>query len=168
MSTPVALLEVLLVRELRTFAAEIESFPDDAIVWATVPGVNNSAANLALHVCGNLQYYVGAVLGGTDYVRHREVEFGRRSGSRAEIVGEIEATVRVLRTVLPTLDVSVLARDYPEVVGGRVIETGVFLTHLCVHLAMHLGQAGYLRRMLTGEARSTTPVPLGVLGRASS
>jgi hypothetical protein len=168
MPTTAAHLDVLLVRELRTFAAEIESFPDDVMVWATVPGVSNSAGNLALHVCGNLQHYVGVVLGGTSYVRDRDLEFGRRTGTRSEIVREIESTARVVHAVLPTLDGAVLARDYPEVVAGRVIETGVFLTHLCAHLAMHLGQAGYLRRMLTGEARSTTPVPLSVLGRASS
>ena len=28
--------------------------------WQTVPGVTNSAANLALHVAGNLQYFIGA------------------------------------------------------------------------------------------------------------
>lgn len=168
MSTSAAHLEILLARELRTFASEIELFPDDATVWATVPGIHNSAGNLALHVCGNLQHYVGVVLGGTAYERHRDLEFSRRKGTRAEIVGEIESTVRVVRAVIPTLDVATLARDYPEVVAGRVIETSVFLTHLCAHLALHLGQAGYLRRMLTGDARSTIPVPLSVLGRAST
>lgn len=168
MPTTAAHLEVLLVRELRTFASEIEAFPDDVMVWATVPGISNSAGNLALHVCGNLQHYVGTVLGGTAYVRHRDLEFSRRTGTRAEIVSEIEATVRVVHAVLPTLDAVALARDYPEVLAGRLIETGVFLSHLATHLAMHLGQAGYLRRMLTGESRSTTPVPLGALGRASS
>jgi hypothetical protein len=35
--------------------------------------------------------------------------------------------------------------------------------HLAVHLAFHLGQAGYLRRALTGDARSSGPVSLRAL-----
>ena len=55
----------LLVRELEGLRREIALFPDDASIWRTVPGVTNSAANLALHVAGNLQHFVGRVLGGT-------------------------------------------------------------------------------------------------------
>lgn len=83
----------LLVRELEGFGRELELFPDDESIWRTVPGVANSAANLALHVAGNLQYYVGAVLDGTGYVRDREAEFGRRSGSRSGVAREISASV---------------------------------------------------------------------------
>ena len=32
--------------------------------------------------------------------------------------------------------------------------------HLCSHAAFHLGQAGYVRRAVTGDARSSRPVPL--------
>lgn len=82
-------LRVLLVRELKAFEREVEMFPDDELVWKTVPGVTNSAGNLALHVCGNLQHFVGRVLGDTNYVRDRELEFSRSSGSRAELAREI-------------------------------------------------------------------------------
>jgi len=41
--------------------------------------------------------------------------------------------------------------------------TRMFLLHLCAHAAFHLGQAGYLRRVLTGENRSSAAVPLGPL-----
>ncbi len=161
-------LHPLLVRELRTFKEEIELFPDDISVWQTVPGITNSVANLALHVCGNLQHYVGRVLGETEYVRHRDVEFSRRSGTRAELLAEIDRTIDVIDQVLPLLDDARLGRDYPEVFGDRIVETGLFLTHLSVHLGMHLGQAGYLRRALTKDGRSTTPVPLSAIGRTSS
>ena len=92
-----------MVRELEGLKREIALFPDDASVWQTVPGVTNSAGNLALHVAGNLQYFIGGVLGGTGYVRNRELEFGRRSGTRAEIAAELDAAIRVVRDVLPGL-----------------------------------------------------------------
>ena len=40
-------------------------------------------------------------------------------------------------------------------VGGLQPATGRFLVHLASHLAFHLGQAGYLRRALTGDATTT-------------
>ncbi len=71
----------LLVRELEGFRRELAMFPEEGGMWDTVPGVANSAANLALHVAGGLQYLIGSVLGHTGYVRDREAEFNRRRGA---------------------------------------------------------------------------------------
>lgn len=147
-------LRLLYVRELRTFEREIALFPDDESMWKTTPGVTNSAANLGWHVCGNLQHFVGRNLGGTDYVRHRELEFTRRAGSRAELVRELRKTADVVEQVLPTLPDDSLGRPYVEAVAGITLETGLFLLHLGAHLAFHLGQAGYLRRILTGDTQT--------------
>lgn len=156
-------LTVLFVRELRSFERELEMFPDDELVWKTMPGVTNSAGNLTAHVCGNLQHFVGRVLGQTTYVRNRDLEFSRSSGSRAELVGEIRATIAVVEKVLSTVDEATLARDYPEAVGGVTVSTRLFLLHLEAHLAHHLGQAGYLRRILTGDSRSSGPIGMKAL-----
>jgi hypothetical protein len=161
------MLRTLIVRELLAFEREIEMFPDDGLVWATVPGVSNSAGNLAVHVCGNLQHFVGHVLGGSTYVRNREDEFGRRSGTRAELVRDIRTTIAVVERVLPTLGPEVLARAFPEQVGGFTMQTDRFLWHLSAHLAFHLGQAGYLRRVITADNRSSGPVPLAPLASLS-
>ncbi len=83
----------LIARELSGFAREIELFPDDDQIWQTVPGISNSAGTLTLHVCGNLQHFVGAVLGGSPYVRDRENEFAARGLSRAHLLAEIERTL---------------------------------------------------------------------------
>jgi uncharacterized damage-inducible protein DinB len=40
---------------------------------------------------------------------------------------------------------------------------GLFLLHLCTHLAHHLGQAGYLRRVITRDNQSSEPVSLQIL-----
>jgi DinB superfamily len=149
-----------LVRELEGLKRELALFPDDASAWTTVPGITNSAANLALHLAGNLQYYIGGVLGGTGYVRNREAEFGRRSGPRGEIIAEIDAAIRVVRDVLPSLPQDRLDAPLGEPVMGLTFRTGAFLLHLCVHAGFHLGQAGYLRRALTGNAASSGPIPL--------
>src|SRR5688500_546355 len=147
-------LQTLLVRELNGFAKEIEMFPDDELMWTTMPGVTNSAANLGWHVCGNLQHFVGAVLGGTGYVRNREAEFGKRSGSRAQLVEELQKTIAIIERVLPGVSDEALARDFPIPLHDLTLRTDRFLLHLLAHLAHHLGQAGSLRRMLTGGGSS--------------
>jgi uncharacterized damage-inducible protein DinB len=146
-------LQRLLVRDLQTFQRELDLFPDEESVWRTLPGVSNSAGTLVLHACGNLRHFIGAVLGGTGYVRDREAEFRRREVPRAELAAEIGRTIVEVRDTLATLDPATLERPYPQVVAGQTLPTGRFLLHLATHLAYHLGQAGYLRRLLTGEDR---------------
>src|SRR5215831_3466122 len=111
--SPAADLERFLLREIEGFARELAMFPDDDAVWRTVPGVTNSAGNLALHVAGNLQHFFGTVLGGTGYVRNRELEFGRRSGPRENIYAELDAAVAVVRKVLPSISNDRLEQDFP-------------------------------------------------------
>ena len=154
-------LTTLLVRELKTFARELDLYPDDASVWMTTPGITNSAGNLALHVAGNLQHFIGGVLGGTGYVRNRELEFSRASGTRAEIKAELDAAIVAVTKTLHGLSADILASVYPaSPVPGKEIGTALFLQHLCSHASFHLGQAGYVRRVVTAEAKSAGPVSL--------
>ncbi len=157
-------LATLLVRELHAFGRELDLFPDDETAWKTAPGITNSAANLALHVAGNLQHFVGTILGATGYVRQRDLEFSRSSGTRAEVKSELNAAIGVVQQVLPTLSAEALARPYPlTMVPDLEMTTALFLQHLCSHAAFHLGQAGYLRRTLTADQRSAGPVSLSDL-----
>ena len=155
-------LAILLERELATFERELDLFPDDESLWKTVPGMPNTPGNLALHVAGNLQHYVGAVLGGTGYVRNRPLEFSRR-GTRAEVAAELRGAARAVRDVLPALTDEKFRAMYPEKLNDLSLRTDRFLTHLCAHAAYHLGQASTLRRVITGENRSSGPVPLAAL-----
>jgi len=153
----------LLTRELDAFAREVELFPDDDTLWRTVPGVTNSAGNLALHACGNLKHFVGAVLGGTGYVRDRPAEFATRAGRREDVARQLRETAGIVAGVLSRVPESALAAPYPEPHDGVQLPCGRFLLHLCTHLAFHLGQAGYLRRALTGDARPSGAIALRAL-----
>ena len=163
MSTLSSLLTTQMVRELQTFIKEIEAFPSDDSVWHTRRGVTNSAGNLALHVCGNLQDFVGRVLGGTAYVRNRELEFSQREGTRASLVANLNATIDVIKATLPEVTDETMAADYPMQLAGKTLNTATFLIHLGAHLAFHLGQAGYLRRIITGDNTSTNPLPVAAI-----
>jgi hypothetical protein len=79
------------------------------------------------------------------------------------LLADIGSAREIVTQVVPRLTDSDLLRPYPEEIGGGRVVTGLFLTHLCAHLAFHLGQAGYLRRVLTGDPHSTSPLPLAPL-----
>lgn len=164
MSLP-AILQTQITRELEGFVREIEAFPDDSSVWRVAPGVTNSAGTLALHVCGNLQHFVGRVLGGSSYVRNREREFSHRGASRAELVAELRTAGAAVSDALSRLQSTQLDGDYPEQLAGHTLNTAQFLVHLAAHLAFHLGQAGYLRRIVTGDNTSVGPLPISAIGR---
>lgn len=155
-----ASLERVLLRDVAALQREVELFPDEAALWRTLPGVTNSAGTLALHIAGNLQHYFGAVLGGSGYRRDRPAEFARRDVPRGVLLAELDRGAEAVRATLPRLDEAVLAADYPETVGGVTIATERFLLHLATHLAFHLGQAGYLRRVLTGDETTSKAVAI--------
>lgn len=155
---------VLFRRDLRCFAREVALFPDDATLWRTLPGIANSAGNLALHVAGNLRHFGGTVVGRTGYVRDRDREFALREGTRAMLIAELKAAAIEVEVGLKALTAETLSAPYPLAVGGIHPATGRWLVHLVAHLAFHLGQAGYLRRALTGEAGATRGMDPGELG----
>jgi hypothetical protein len=158
----------LLIRELSAFSRELDLFPDEALIWATAPGISNPAGTLVLHVCGNLQYYIGAVLGNTGYLRNRGLEFSARDVPRAVLKATLEKTADVVGAVLAGLPDESLAAEYPDVLGGPRMPTGLFLGQLTSHLALHLGQVGYLRRILTGANESSGALALRELSGAGT
>jgi hypothetical protein len=152
----------LLLRELAAFRREIEQFDDDDTMWGTLPGITNSAGNLTLHVCGGLLHFVGAVFGQTGYQRDRDAEFASRNQTREDVCAVIDTTMHVVDRTLTELDAGVLDRPISTPLGQDV-RTGIFLLHLATHASFHLGQAGYLRRVLTGKGTSVAPVALAPL-----
>ncbi len=157
---------VMLVRDLATFAREVALFPDDEALWRALPGVTNSCGNLALHVAGNLQHFVGARLGGTHYVRDRNREFSQASGTRTDVIAELERTGAIVDETLGELDAARLDEAYPDPVGGVHLNTQAFLLHLAVHVGFHLGQADYLRRTLLRDNRTAATMSLTELRAA--
>ena len=157
-------IQALLVRDLEGLQREVQLFPDDDLLWATRAGVTNSAGNLALHIAGNLRYFIGQTLGGLSYHRDRDAEFGRRTGSRTDVVEEVGRALTAVREVLPRVTDAQLDAPFEAHAGVRPT-TRRFLLHLCTHTAFHVGQVGYLRRIVTGDPRSTDTVSAARLAK---
>jgi hypothetical protein len=157
----------VILRDLESLCVQLNGYQDERDIWKLVPGVTNSAGTLALHLAGNLQHYIGAQLGRTAYVRDREAEFDTRDVPRAELLQRIEDARRAVQVGLREIRDETLDEEYPLEVGGVRPGTGLFLLHLATHLAYHLGQVDYHRRVVTGETSlaGMQSVPALALGR---
>ncbi len=145
-------LAAIYARELTTLRLEVEAYPSDADLWKLAPGIANSGGTLALHLAGNLQHFIGAILGGTGYRRNRDAEFGDRDVPRAVVLQRLDAAIQVVPKTVAELGPEVLDADYPDSVAGVRLNTADFLLHLASHLSYHLGQLDYHRRLVTGGA----------------
>ncbi|MBC7925757.1 MAG: DinB family protein [Bryobacteraceae bacterium] len=136
-------------RDLTRLLHEIEAFPGSAELWTVLPGVTNSAGNLALHLEGNLRDFIGRQLGRIPYARQREEEFRVPDSPPKDLVSRIAEVRDLIPQVVAELSEADLQATYPQEVFGAPISTQHFLVHLNGHLTYHLGQINYLRRILT-------------------
>lgn len=141
----------VLARDLKTAKRELEAYEDEGDIWALPPGIANSAGTLALHLAGNVQHFVGSVLGKSGYVRNREAEFSRRDVPRPELLRELEQAIEAANQTLPGLPSEALETTFPVPLGKTTVNGADFLLHLTAHLAYHLGQMDYHRRFVTGQ-----------------
>ncbi len=145
-------LRVMIIRDLRSVERQIAAYPDDESPWRIAPGIANPGGNLVLHISGNLRHFIGAILGGSGYVRDRDAEFAVRGLSRDALSAEITATIAELDPAFDRITQETLEAAYPLPIRDRRLGTADFLLHLAVHLGYHLGQLDYHRRMLTANA----------------
>jgi uncharacterized damage-inducible protein DinB len=154
----IAILRTMLRRDIAGVRREVEAYPDDDSLWKPVPGVPNMGGTLALHIAGNLRHFFGAILAKDGFVRDRDAEFARRNVSRAEILNGLDDALASVEKTLKNMDDLDLQLPYPEQIAKRKVNTGVFLTHLMVHLGYHLGQLDYHRRAATKDERGIDAV----------
>src|SRR3970282_1600568 len=142
-------LKTLFSRDLLRLKSEIELYQNENDIWRSEKGITNSAGNLCLHLIGNLNTYIGSVFGKTNYVRNRELEFSLKDVPKSELIKKIEETTKVVNDALNQVSEDELKMDFPLLVFREKTTTEFMLIHLTTHLAYHLGQINYHRRLLT-------------------
>ena len=162
----ISYLSTVIARDLRGLRREIEAYPDDASLWRTVPTIPNAAGTLVLHLSGNLQYFIGAQLGNTGYVRDREAEFAQRDVPRAELLRHLDAAQRVVTTTMAQLTDAGCDAMYPVPIANKRVKTADMLIHLATHLTYHLGQIDYHRRAIAGVGKGVGAVSPAELASA--
>ena len=140
-------LKSLFNRDLNQLKIEIESYQDESQLWVIDKNISNSGGNLCLHLIGNINTYIGAEIGKTGYIRNRPLEFSLKDIPKSELINKIEQTILVVNKALDSLTEADLETIYPQIVFEKEMTTGFFLVHLSTHLAYHLGQINYHRRL---------------------
>ncbi|HEY8917233.1 MAG TPA: DinB family protein [Chitinophaga sp.] len=144
----IQVLKQLFQRDLNKLQQEISAYQSEQQLWVVEKNIPNSAGNLCLHLVGNIQHFIGKVLGGTDFVRDRPSEFALKNVPKAALIKQVEETMAVVDAALDKLTEEDLEKEYPIVVFEEKTSTGYLLIHLAMHLDYHLGQINYHRRLL--------------------
>ena len=111
-------------------------------VWWRANASSNSAANLLLHLAGNVRQWIVSGVGGEPDVRHRDAEFAATEATQGagadELVATLDAACADAVRVLDRVGVEALLES--RMIQGR--ETTVFsaVYHVVEHFAGHTGQ----------------------------
>ena len=138
----------LFERDLDKLAAELNKYQQEKNLWEIRRDIKNPAGNLCLHLCGNLQHYIGHGIGHSSYVRDRDREFAARGLSRAELLKEVDTTKKAVLDALRGMDPALLPAEYPLPVFDYPMTHVYFIIHLLSHFGYHLGQINYHRRLI--------------------
>lgn len=138
----------LFKRDLTKLIDELDLYKDESNLWKQEGLVSNSAGNLCLHLVGNLNHFIGATLGNTGYVRQRDLEFANKNVPVSDMKNQVEETITMVEKTLSKLTEVDLQAEYRRNPFEDYMTTEYFLTHLALHLAYHLGQINYHRRLL--------------------
>jgi len=141
-------LNKLFKRDLNKLKEEIKLYSNESNLWIVDKDVLNSGGNLCLHLVGNLNHFIGAEIGKTNYIRQRDLEFSLKNVPRTELIQQIDDVILVIETVLHTLTNEDLQKEYSRRVFEDTMTVEYFLVHLSMHLGDHLGQINYHRRLL--------------------
>jgi hypothetical protein len=126
---------------------EIMQYPSEESIWEVHGKVKNPSGNLCLHLCGNLNHFIGAILSNNGYIRNREAEFTLSGINKAGLLKQIESTQKMISVYFASTDPSIFDKIFPDTTFGQDKTTEWVLIHLLNHFNYHLGQINYKRRL---------------------
>jgi len=134
--------------ELSKLKTEIELYENEKNIWICNKNIANSGGNLCLHLIGNLNHFIGHVLGKTNYVRNRDLEFSQKDVLKKHLIDSIDETIYVLNITINNLMDDDLQKEYPDSKFENKETIEFLLIYLLGHLTYHIGQINYHRRLL--------------------
>ncbi len=141
-------LKKLFDRDLDKLKNELSNYKEEKSLWIVKKNISNSAGNLALHIIGNLNHFIGGAIGENGYVRDREAEFSKNDVPVSDLLQNIDEVKTTIYNTLEGISEEELLENFPINVFGYEMTTLFFLMHLHSHLTYHLGQINYHRRLI--------------------
>lgn len=140
--------KLLYITFLNSLKDEISLYNNEDNIWKLYGGISNTPGNLCLHICGNLNHFFGAIIGNTGYIRERELEFSKKNVSREELLKGVEDTKKMIEDIFDGLNPDDINKIYPIDKFGKNVTYDFIFSRLVSHLAYHVGQINYHRRIL--------------------
>jgi hypothetical protein len=135
-------------RDIRKLIDEVILYKSEQNLWKIESAIHNSAGNLCLHLIGNLNHFIGAVIGKTGYIRNRDNEFILKGIKREQIIADLESTIETIKTSFDKLSEKDFEKEFPAEKQGKIVSIAYMMLHLLTHFNYHLGQINYHRRLL--------------------
>ena len=112
--------------------------------WAKPFAFGNSFGHLVLHLTGNLNYYIGAQIAGTGYVRDRPVEFSDATRpSKAEVLKKFDQAIEMVITTINSQSAGDWSKEYTGT-GADAHNRMEMILQCATHLHHHIGQIMYI------------------------
>jgi uncharacterized damage-inducible protein DinB len=112
--------------------------------WAKPFPFGNSFGHLVLHLTGNLNYYIGAQIAGTGYVRNRPLEFSDTTRQpKAEVLKKFDQAIDVVVDAINNQSAEDWSKKYAAV-GAEAHDRFEIVLQCATHLHHHMGQMLYL------------------------
>jgi uncharacterized damage-inducible protein DinB len=124
----------------------------EAQFWVKPFTFGNSFGHLVLHLTGNLNYYIGAQIANTGYVRDREREFTERSRlSKAEVLQRLADVIAIVLATVDKQSPEDWSAEYSAVRTDCSNRLDIFV-QCATHMRHHIGQMTYLASELERQA----------------
>lgn len=112
--------------------------------WTKPFSFGNSFGHLVLHLTGNLNYYIGAQIAGTGYVRDRPLEFSDATRpSKAEVLKKFDQAIEMVLATIKKQSEEDWLKAYTAT-GVTARDRFDIVFQCATHLHHHLGQMMYL------------------------
>jgi Protein of unknown function (DUF1572) len=117
----------------------------DEQFWCKPFPFGNSIGHLVLHLTGNLNYYIGAQIARTGYVRNRELEFtDKRHLPKAEVLEEFDRAIKLVLETVGAQSALDWCSFYHAIGAHNVVDRFHMVLRCAAHLDHHVGQMIYL------------------------
>ena len=116
-------------------------------LWERPYPYGNSVGNLLLHLTGNLNYYIGAEIAETGYVRHRDQEFAGGGKSKEDLLKDFDDAIETVVSAIASQSDDDWSKPYSATGTKLKDRFGMFL-NCAAHASEHMGQIIYLQREL--------------------
>ncbi len=112
--------------------------------WAKPFPFGNSFGHLVLHLTGNLNYYIGAQIAATGYVRDRPREFSEASRpAKNEVLNKFDEAIDMVVRTIRAQSAEDWSKEY-SAKGAEAKDRFEMLLQCTTHLHHHIGQMMYL------------------------